>query len=112
MSPILAHTEDITTMLLSIPLTILVPLLALLFILLRRASQYLPDKRINGTPRAPFIPDWIPFIGNALMLARGDAMWAGLVQKYGPAFRVRAMGDVRTFVCSTEVRRNSYFTLS
>lgn len=89
--------------LISLPLYALVPLLAVALLLTRRVAQYLPEKRINGVPLAPLVPDWIPFIGNALMLAQGDQMWAGLMRRYGPAFRVRAMGDVRTFVCTYEV---------
>jgi cholesterol 7alpha-monooxygenase len=94
---------DMLDTLISLPLYALVPLVAVALILTRRFAQCLPEKRINGVPLAPLVPDWIPFIGNALMLVQGDQMWAGLMRRYGPAFRVRAMGDVRTFVCTYEV---------
>ena len=94
---------EITTRLADLPLSVLIPGILHCLLLLRRAAQYLPEKRINGVPLPPFVPDWIPFIGNALLLAKGDAAWASLQKQYGPAFRVRAMGDLRTFVCSPEV---------
>ena len=86
-----------------LPLSILIPGIIPILLILRRVAQYLPEERINGIPLPPFVPDWIPFIGNALLLAKGDAAWAGLKKRYGPTFRVRAMGDMRTFVCSPEV---------
>lgn len=83
---------------------IFIALLAPLALVLRRVYHSIrSSSSYNGIPRPPLVADWIPFIGNALGMTRGDAFWRENVARYGPAFRVRAMGEVRTFVTSPQV---------
>lgn len=79
------------------------------YIILRRIYYTLiyPSFSTTSTdvaPRPPLVADWIPFVGSGIAMTNGDTFWQGAVEKYGPAFRVRAMGDIRTFVVTPGVR--------
>ena len=81
-------------------------------LLVRRLWMTLgPAEKRRQIPRPPLVPNWIPFVGSALSLAKGDEFWAKNEKKYGPAFRILAMGETRTFVTSpsliSHVFRNS-----
>jgi hypothetical protein len=85
-------------------------ILAILFalLLLRRFyySYIVPtfiERPVGGVPRPPLVADWIPFIGNGLKMTQGDGFWRDVVRQYGPVVRVRAMGEVRTFVTTPAV---------
>ncbi|KAI9632941.1 cytochrome P450 [Dioszegia hungarica] len=56
------------------------------------------ERPVGGIPRPPLVADWIPFIGNGLRMTQGDGFWRDVIRQYGPVVRVRAMGEVRTFV--------------
>jgi cholesterol 7alpha-monooxygenase len=78
--------------------------LTLTLLLLRRFFYSLrPLETHNGVPRPPLLPDWIPFVGSALSMAGGDGFWIWARERCGPAFRVRAMGETRTFVTTVPV---------
>lgn len=64
------------------------------------------EKLEGGVPRPPLVADWVPFVGNALSMTRGDAFWAGVIRRYGPVVRVRAMGEVGTFVTTPGVSQS------
>lgn len=90
----------------------LLPLLALfpLYIFLRRLSQsplffFMSPTGLSSDapPRPPLVADWIPFIGSALRMTQGDKFWKECVEGYGPVFRLRTMGEIRTFVVTPPV---------
>jgi hypothetical protein len=87
----------------------LIPLALLpIYIILRRIYYthlyaLLSSSRTEQAPRPPLVADWIPFVGNALGMTKGDGFWKDVVEGYGPAVRLRAMGEVRTFVTTPAV---------
>lgn len=91
-------------------INLLIPLALLpIYIILRRIYYTIlyPSISNNGPiPRPPLVGDWIPFVGNALNMTTGDKFWKKIVKGHGPAFRLRAMGEVRTFVTTPGVSRD------
>lgn len=90
--------------------TLLVSMLALptaifgLLLFTRISAFFRPTEKHNGVPRPPHMPHWVPFVGNALNMASGDAFSRKVVERVGPAARITAMGETRTFVMSQGVR--------
>lgn len=46
-------------------------------LVLRRLTQLVGGSKAHhdGVPRPPLVPDWLPFLGNALNMATGDPFW-------------------------------------
>lgn len=89
--------------------SLLVSLLALpaavfaLLVFTRISAALRPTGKHNGVPRPPHLPHWVPFVGNALGMASGDAFAKRVVERVGPVARITAMGETRTFVMSQGV---------
>lgn len=90
-------------------INLLIPLALLpIYVILRRIYYthlytLLSSTKNEEAPRPPLVADWIPFVGNALGMTKGDKFWKKTIAEYGPAVRIRAMGEVRTFVATPAV---------
>ncbi|KAL6307722.1 cytochrome P450 [Sparassis latifolia] len=56
--------------------------------------------RPSDSRRAPLVSYWIPWVGSAVDLAKPDAFFKGATEKYGPVFRVKALGRESTYINS------------
>lgn len=54
----------------------LLPTLLLSLLVFRRIFLSVrPSELDNGIPKPPLMASWVPFLGNALDMASGDAFW-------------------------------------
>ncbi|ORX37132.1 cytochrome P450 [Kockovaella imperatae] len=72
------------------------------YLLVRRLSQSRVKYR-DGLPIPPLVGNWIPFLGNAIDIARGDNFWRERMSAYGPVFRVNAMGSEKIYTVDPSI---------